>query len=282
MSSRNRPPEATTRRSAAARLLLTSASKTPRETAQKAPSKCGNGPITRARQQLLAREVDSAGPRHRRCRQIGGTLRHVAAMPGSSHPLQPRSAPSTASPCPPSSNAAAAEAEASAFAARAVSDMDDAVTRIRQEAAKRVATAERERDRAKEQSRVAVTEVKQKKAAIEEMLRQIKLDADTRVRDAEDMMEEWERLAETSRLAKLAAEEAMETKIKAAEEAAAADVAAAEKRAAAKTAEAETALAGAKQKSGNDSKGEIAKYKALKKRSLGELCVPWLRLCAVS
>ena len=142
--------------------------------------------------------------------------------------------------------AAAAEAEASAFAARAVSDMDDAVTRIRQEAAKRVATAERERDRAKEQSRVAVAEVKQKKAAIEEMLRQIKLDADTRVRDAEDMMEEWERLAETSRLAKLAAEEAMETKIKAAEEAAAADVAAAEKRAAAKTAEAETALAGAK------------------------------------
>ena len=142
--------------------------------------------------------------------------------------------------------AAAAEAEASAFAARAVSDMDDAVTRIRQEAAKRVATAERERDRAKEQSRVAVAEVKQKKAAIEEMLRQIKLDADTRVRDAEDMMSEWEQLAETSRLAKLAAEEAMETKIKAAEETAAADVAAAEKRAAAKTAEAEKALADAK------------------------------------
>ena len=71
--------------------------------------------------------------------------------------------------------------------------------------------------------------MKQEKAAIEEMLRQIKLDADTRVRDAEDMMEEWERLAETSmRVAKLAAEEAMETKIKAAEEAAAADVAAAE------------------------------------------------------
>ena len=142
--------------------------------------------------------------------------------------------------------AAAAEAEASAFAARAVSDMDDAVTRIRQEAAKRVATAERERDRAKEQSRVAVAEVKQKKAAIEEMLRQIKLDADTRVRDAEDMTLEWEQLAETSRLAKLAAEEAMETKIKAAEETAAADVAAAEKRAAAKTAEAEKALADAK------------------------------------
>ena len=142
--------------------------------------------------------------------------------------------------------AAAAEAEASAFAARAVSDMDDAVTRIRQEAAKRVAAAERERDRAKEQSRVAVAEVKQKKAAIEEMLRQIKLDADTRVRDAEDMMAEWEALAETSRLAKLAAEEAMATKIKAAEEAAAADVAAAEKRAAAKTAEAEKVLADAK------------------------------------
>ena len=142
--------------------------------------------------------------------------------------------------------ALAAEAEASAFAARAVSDMDEAVMRIRQEAAKRVASAERERDRAKEESRVAVAEVKQKKAAIEEMLRQIKLDADTRVRDAEEMMTEWETLAETSRLAKLAAEEAMETKIRAAEEAASADIAAAQSAAAAKTAEAEQALQKAK------------------------------------
>ena len=71
----------------------------------------------------------------------------------------------------------AAELEVSQFAARAVSDMDNAVMRIRQEAAKRVASAERERDRAKEESRVAVAEVKRKKAAIEEMLRQIKLDA---------------------------------------------------------------------------------------------------------
>jgi hypothetical protein len=73
--------------------------------------------------------------------------------------------------------AVAAELEVSQFAARAVSDMDNAVMRIRQEAAKRVASAERERDRAKEESRVAVAEVKRKKAAIEEMLRQIKLDA---------------------------------------------------------------------------------------------------------
>jgi len=142
--------------------------------------------------------------------------------------------------------AVAAELEVSQFAARAVSDMDNAVMRIRQEAAKRVASAERERDRAKEESRVAVAEVKRKKAAIEEMLRQIKLDADTRVRDAEEMMTEWETLAETSRTAKLEAELAMETKIRLAEENAQREIDAARAAAAAKTAEAEQEIVNAK------------------------------------
>ena len=51
---------------------------------------------------------------------------------------------------------AQAEAEAQAYAARAVSDMDEAVTRIRQEAAKRVAAAERELERERENKRALV------------------------------------------------------------------------------------------------------------------------------
>jgi hypothetical protein len=66
------------------------------------------------------------------------------------------------------------------------------------------------------------------------------------VRDAEEMMTEWETLAETSRTAKLEAELAMETKIRLAEENAQREIDAARAAAAAKTAEAEQEIVNAK------------------------------------
>ena len=143
--------------------------------------------------------------------------------------------------------AAAAKAEEAAFAARAVSQMDEAVTRIRQEAAKRVAAAERERDRAKEEAKTSAEEAVRRATALEETLRQVKADADARVEAAENAQLEWEILAETARVAKEQAEEQAATKIRVTEEAARVGIGEADERAEQERARADEAIRKAEQ-----------------------------------
>ena len=143
--------------------------------------------------------------------------------------------------------AAAAKAEEAAFAARAVSQMDEAVTRIRQEAAKRVAAAERERDRAKEEAKTSAEEAVRRATALEETLRQVKADADARVEAAENAQLEWEILAETARVAKEQAEEQAATKVRVAEEAARVGIGEADDKAEAERKRAEEAVRKAEQ-----------------------------------
>ena len=125
--------------------------------------------------------------------------------------------------------------------------MDDAVTRIRQEAAKRVAAAERERDRAKEESKTSAEEAVRRATALEETLRQVKADADARVEAAENAQLEWEILAETARVAKEQAEEQAATKIRVTEEAARVGIGEADERAEQERARADEAIRKAEQ-----------------------------------
>ena len=95
---------------------------------------------------------------------------------------------------------AQAEAEAQAYAARAVSDMDEAVTRIRQEAAKRVAAAERELEREREANKRALVDATTRAQTLQTTLEQVKRDSDERVANAERARADAEATAETARL----------------------------------------------------------------------------------
>ncbi len=95
---------------------------------------------------------------------------------------------------------AQAEAEAQAYAARAVSDMDEAVTRIRQEAAKRVAAAERELEREREANKRALVDATTRAQTLQTTLEQVKRDSDERVAAAERARADAEATAETARL----------------------------------------------------------------------------------
>ena len=115
---------------------------------------------------------------------------------------------------------AQAEAEAQAYAARAVSDMDEAVTRIRQEAAKRVAAAERELEREREANKRALVDATTRAQTLQTTLEQVKTESDSRVQSAESARAEAEAASETARLELNRITADTSTKVATAEEAA--------------------------------------------------------------